>query len=176
VLVGGRPVVDGPLYTFPTLGLLAVGVASVPLGLARRALDELVPIAADRIPMGSSRPLSQQPAVQRAVAEASAIIGAARSYLRDTVAAAWEAALGGARLERDQRIGLRLAAVHTTWEAARAVEMLYHAAGGASAQPEGVVVARCFRDVNVATQHGMVSRRMFETIGRHRLGLDAAEL
>ena len=48
---------------------------------------------------------------------------------------------------------------------------MYRAAGGAAVYKTSPI-QRCFRDVNVATQHAMVAPRMFETIGRMRLGLD----
>ena len=47
------PRVDGPLYRFSFFGMLALGVASVALGLARRGLDELVALAGGKVPQGS---------------------------------------------------------------------------------------------------------------------------
>ena len=44
-IVGQEPVADGPLYRFPFFRALALGVCSVSLGLARRALDEVVELA-----------------------------------------------------------------------------------------------------------------------------------
>jgi len=38
ITLGGRPSVDAPLYRFPTLGLLASGVAAVSVGIAQRAM------------------------------------------------------------------------------------------------------------------------------------------
>ena len=50
VRLGSRPLCDGPLYRFPVFGLLALGVCAVALGIARRALDELVELAVEEGP------------------------------------------------------------------------------------------------------------------------------
>src|SRR5207249_10049372 len=39
-LISDQPRARGPLYAFPVFGLLALGIAAVALGIARRALDE----------------------------------------------------------------------------------------------------------------------------------------
>ena len=65
---------------------------------------------------------------------------------------------------------LRLAATNATWAAAGAVDRMYHAGGGSSIH-ESHPLQRVFRDVHVATQHGMVAERTFEPLGRMALGL-----
>jgi alkylation response protein AidB-like acyl-CoA dehydrogenase len=54
---------------------------------------------------------------------------------------------------------------------------MYHAGGGSSIH-EAHPLQRVFRDVHVATQHGMVAERTYEPIGRMALGLptDASQL
>ena len=47
---GLRPRIDRPLYRFPLFSLLALAVASVCFGIARRAIDELVDLAAAKTP------------------------------------------------------------------------------------------------------------------------------
>lgn len=171
VLIGGRPVAQGPLYTFSTLAVLGLGVCAVPLGLARRAFDEFVTLASTRRPFLSDRILAERAVVQREVAEAEAALRSARVWVDDCVSTAWETASRGERLDRDARADLRLAAVNATWQSVRAIDLLYHAAGGAVAQ-DAKALARCFRDVHVATQHAMVGERVWEQVGRVRLGLE----
>src|SRR5262249_3687744 len=50
----GEPLVDEPLYRLSFFGVLAIGIAAVTLGLARRAIDELVALAGAKVPQGSS--------------------------------------------------------------------------------------------------------------------------
>ena len=162
--------VDAPLFNYPTMGALACGVASVAVGLGRRAIDEVVLLAA-KVPQGSSRTLAERPVVQAQVAEAEGALRAGWSFLRDAVAEAWDELESTGRAGDEQRRVLRLAAVQATRAGARAVDLCYHAGGGTSVY-ETSPLQRVFRDVHVATQHGMVADRMLEPIGRMRFGLD----
>jgi alkylation response protein AidB-like acyl-CoA dehydrogenase len=168
--LGGTPVVDEPLSRMPFLGLLALGVCAVTLGLARRAQAELVALAAGKRPSGSARPLAERPVVQASVAQAEAAWRSARALVRETAAAAWMQACAGP-LGPEHRRMLRLAAVNATWRAAEAVDRMYHAGGGSSIHEESAL-QRVFRDVHTATQHGMVAERIYEPLGRIALGLE----
>ncbi len=164
------PVIEGPLYRFSFTGALAMGVAAVGLGIARRAIDELVAIAADKVPSGSSRRLAERPVVQSQVAEAEADVLAARAFLHEVVDAAWAVAETGRPFDGEQRKLLRLAATTAMTRSAHAVDLCYTAAGGSSIW-ESCALQRCFRDIHVATQHGMVAPRTLEPLGRITLGL-----
>jgi alkylation response protein AidB-like acyl-CoA dehydrogenase len=159
------PAIERALYYFPFFGMFAVCVCSVSLGIARRALDEFVALASTKTAAWERLPLSQQARVQIAVAEAEVALRSARALLFETVESAWEVAsalkLPSAALRRD----LRLAAANVAWQAVNAVELVYHAAGG-SAVHSSNPLQRCFRDVNVVTQHMMVNSAMYETTGR----------
>lgn len=165
----GGPLEDGPLYRFPLLGALALGVCSVALGLARRAEHELVTLAADKTPAQSGRTLAERHVVQAQVAKAEATRRAARALVRETVEECWTAAAVG-ELTGEHKRRLRLAATHATWASAEAVDLMYHAGGGSSIH-EASPLQRVFRDVHVATQHGMVAERTYEPLGRMALGL-----
>lgn len=167
--VGGPPVVDRPLYRFSFFGALAVGVAAVGLGLARRAVDELVALAADKRPQGSSRTLAERSVVQEAVADADARRRAARHLLDHAIAASWRSAELGQSDDRS-RIALRQAATHAMTTAAATVDVCYGAGGGAAVYRSSPL-QRVFRDVHVATQHAMVAPRTMEVVGRSLLGL-----
>jgi alkylation response protein AidB-like acyl-CoA dehydrogenase len=170
VLLGGKPRCAGPLYQFPVFGLLALGVSAVTLGIARRAIDELVLLAGGKVPTGSARNLASRAVVQRQVGEAEAALRSARAYVYGAVEAAWKIALRAESLPLETRADLRLAAANAAWSAARAVDLAYHAAGGTSVY-DASPLSRCFRDVHVATQHIMVAQPIFEVIGRVTLGL-----
>jgi indole-3-acetate monooxygenase len=174
---GTPPVVDGPLYRFPFMGALALGVCSVSLGLARRAQDELVEVAGGKRPAGSRRTLAERPTIQSAVARAEAGWRSARALVREAVGEAWSVAAAGDALTDEHRRRLRLAATNVTWRSAEAVDLMYHAAGGSSIH-EDSPLQRVFRDVHVSTQHAMVADRTYEPIGRMALGLptDTAQL
>ncbi|MCC6434971.1 MAG: hypothetical protein IT196_08090 [Acidimicrobiales bacterium] len=164
------PVESGPLYQLPFTAVLGLGVGCVGLGLARRAIDELVALASTKKPALSSRTLAERSSVQADVARAEAQVGAASSYLRELAGDAWERACRGDQPTAEQRRRMRLAATFAMQSAASCVDACYHAAGG-SAIWEDSALQRVFRDVHVATQHGMVAPRTLEPIGRMRLGL-----
>jgi alkylation response protein AidB-like acyl-CoA dehydrogenase len=167
-----EPVVDGPLYRMPFMGLLALGVCSVALGLARRAQHELVELAGGKLPSGSGKTLAERQVVQAEVARAEAAWRSARALVREVTE---EATAVGVTDEMRRRI--RLAATNATWQSAGAVDRMYHAGGGSSIH-EAHPLQRVFRDVHVATQHAMVAERTLEPLGRMALGLptDASQL
>jgi len=169
VQLGGPARIDRRLYRFPFYGALAVGVATVCLGLARRAVAELVELAADKRPAQSTRTLAERSVVQAQVAEAEAAQRSARALLDATVAGATEAAAVG-EITGEQRRLVRLAATNAALQAAHAVDLCYHAGGGSSVY-ESSPLQRVFRDVHVATQHAMVAPRTYEVLGRAALGL-----
>jgi alkylation response protein AidB-like acyl-CoA dehydrogenase len=170
-LVGDRPRIDAPLYKFPVFGCLAIGIAAVSLGLARRAIDELVELAGGKTPMGSRKRLADRGVVQVQVAEAEACQRGARAFLLDCIGECFRAA------ERDGEIGvrsralLRVAACHAVTQSRRAVDRMYEAAGGTSIYRNSPL-QRCLRDVHTATQHLMVSSSTMELAGRVLAGVD----
>ncbi|MEZ5557296.1 MAG: acyl-CoA dehydrogenase family protein [Pseudomonadales bacterium] len=170
-VLGHRARVDETLYRFPTLGLLALGVSAVALGIARNALDAFLELAGGKVPTGSARTLAERSAVQKDLARAQALVDSAAALTREHIDAAWQQAESTGRLGNDIKARLRLAATNTAWSAAEAVDLLYHAAGGTSIYQTSAL-QRCFRDVHVATQHIMVAQPTYEMVGKVLLGLD----
>lgn len=172
VRIGVDPAVEpGPLYRFSFFGLLATGVASVAIGLARRSIDELCSLAVARTPQGSSRSLAERASTQSDVALAEAELRAARALLEEAIGEAWETVVRGGTCTDEQRRAIRLAATHATLASARVVDRMYSAGGGASVFDDSAL-QRVFRDVHVATQHAITSPRTMELVGRMALGLD----
>lgn len=171
VQIGGEPRIGRALYHFSFFGALAVGIAAVGLGLARRAEDELVALAGGKRPQGSSRTLAERSVVQAALANADAERRAARHLLDHAVAEAWRAAEGDEPTDEARiRVGLRQAATHAMTASAAVVDTCYTAAGGAAVYLSSPL-QRVFRDVHVATQHAMVAPRVMDVVGRVHMGL-----
>lgn len=172
-----RPVVASPLSQFPLFGLLALGVASVTVGIARRALAETVALATAKRPQGSGKVLAERQTTQLDVARAEAAVRSSWALVEDVVGDAWATASAGDPLGDEQRRLLRLAATDATARCADAVRRLHLVAGGAAAYRSSPI-QRAFRDVHVATQHAMVAERTYELAGRLALGLptDTAQL
>ena len=170
--LGGRPVAPGPLYAFPVMGLLAVGVAAVALGIARHALDDLLALAGAKTPSMTARKLAERSAVQGDIARADALLRAGRALLDDAVGQAWSAATGTGAIPPAERAAVRLAATSAARWAADAVDLVHTAAGGTGVLERQGTLARCFRDVHTVTQHIMVGPPTYDAVGRVLLGLD----
>jgi len=175
VISGVRASIAEPLYQFPLLGLLALGVASVALGTGYRALEEFIQLAVNKQPTGGSRTLAERAAVQSSVARSTADLRSAEALMKEAVVDAWYYAERGERLTEELKSSLRLAAVNGTHSAVAAVDRLYDAAGGSAIYKENVL-QRCFRDVHVTTQHIMVGSPIYEVVGRVQLGLPARSM
>jgi hypothetical protein len=115
----GKPQVDSPIAHFPNFNLLACGIAACALGIARRAVDELVDLAQGKTPLFSSRTLAKSSMAQVDLARAEAAVCSARAFLFDEVTAAWERVLGGDRIDLAARARVRLACTHAAAESAR---------------------------------------------------------
>ena len=167
---GQAPRLDRPLYRFPLFSLLSIAVASVCLGIARRAIDEVVELAEAKTPAFASRRLAKSTMAQVDVAKAEAALASARAFLLDEVATTWADVLAGRDVAIEQRARIRLAATNVGVRCAEAVDLAYNTGGGSSVYSSSPL-QRCFRDIHTATQHLMVSPRAYEIFGRQRLGL-----
>ncbi len=168
-----RPHIQTPLYRFPFFGLMAVSVCAVALGIARRAIDELVALASKKVPAWTQRPLAQRPTIQVQIAEAEAALRSARAFIFDAIDAAWDIASAGQKLSLDARRDLRLAAANAVRQSVRAVDLMYEAGGGSAIHAESPL-QRCFRDVHVVTQHVMVNASVYEQTGKLFAGIGPA--
>jgi indole-3-acetate monooxygenase len=168
----GAPKHSSPLYATPFFGLLASGVASVAVGIARGAIDQLVETAKGKVPPGAKRSIAHRELVQIAVARAEGKVRGASAGVRTAfVRVETEVASRGAA-SLEARALVRIAASHAATEAAAAVDLVYEA-GGATAVYAKSPLQRQFRDVHVATQHAMVSSTSALLAGRVLLGIES---
>lgn len=166
-----KPFRDNALSRMPFFGLFACAVASTSMGMGRRSIDELVMLAGEKSPQGSSKPLSHRAPVQADVAIAEAKLASAWAFMKTAINDSWATAERGDPASIEQRRQLRLAATHATQTAADVTELMYKAGGGAAVYRTSPL-QRTFRDAFVATQHAMVAPRTLEMHGRLRLGLE----
>ncbi len=171
-IVGAPPRLQRPLYLFPLFSLLSLAVASVCLGVARRAIDELIELAEVKTPAFSGKRLAASSMTQVDVAKAEAALGSARAFLIDEIGKTWDAVLAGREVSLEQRARMRLASANAGARCVEAVDLAYHAGGGTSVYAKSPL-QRCFRDIHTASQHIMVAPRTYELFGRLRLGAPA---
>ena len=161
----------GPLYVFPTVLLFACGFASVAIGTARSALDDLIELAGGKTPRGTKGVLRDQALVQSQVGHAEAHLRAGRALLHETVREVWESVRGAGAITLEQRVALRLATTHAIRLAEQVVDLVYNAAG-ATAIYQSSPIQRRFQDMHVITQHIQGRLAHYESVGRFVLGLD----
>jgi alkylation response protein AidB-like acyl-CoA dehydrogenase len=140
------------------------------LGIARGAIDSLAEIAATEASTMSANLLRDRPMVQTRIAEADAIVNAARAFVFDAVGRLWRTVSAG-QTPSDREVAQgRLALVHAMHESVRAVDKVFHAAG-TNAIYTRLPLERAFRDVHVAVQHAAGLPGYFESAGKVLLGL-----
>jgi indole-3-acetate monooxygenase len=164
----GVPLQPGALYQVPFFGLFAAAVAAVPLGIARRALDDFTELARRKIPAWGRQTINESSLVQLDLGRAEARVEGARRYLFDVVGEVQAEVTAGRSATLEHRRQLRLAASQAAVWCSEAVDIVYEAGGGTS------VLATCplqrhFRDVHTATGHRMISRAPVRLAGALRL-------
>lgn len=165
------PTETGPLYNQRAWYVhLWTPSAANALGIARGAIDSLTEIAATEASTMSANLLRDRSMVQTRIAEADAIVNAARAYVFDAVGTLWRKLTIG-ETPSDHAIAQgRLAIVHAMHESVRAVDKVFHAAG-TNAIYTRLPLERAFRDVHVAVQHAAALPLYFESAGKVLLGL-----
>jgi alkylation response protein AidB-like acyl-CoA dehydrogenase len=166
------PCLDEPLLRMPMPPVFAFGVASVTIGIAQGALEDIVALSAGKVPLLAHSALATNPLFQNQLGAADAKLRAARGLLYADAAAAWGTAVAGAEFTPEHRARMRAAITWAATTAASVVDMAYHAGGG-SAIYAGSPLQRRFRDVNAITQHFLVKRDTFTTAGAVLAGAEA---
>lgn len=171
-----EPPQEAGLLYHPRLMMINAWVptAANSLGIARGMMDAFLELATQRSSTMSTTLLRDRPLVQTRVAEAEAMIGAARAYLLTTVEQAWEAVRDENRDPSRAIARARLAITHSMHEARRAVDTLFHAAG-TNAVYRKYPLERSFRDIHTAVQHAAGLPMHIDNAGKVLLGLHPDE-
>jgi indole-3-acetate monooxygenase len=169
-----EPAVEpGPLYALPLIAFFATGIAAVPLGIARHAIEILEELAGAKKPTWSQNLLREQPLAQAQVGQAHALVRAGRALIYDTLDEAWRTVSAGGRLSLEQRSWLWLAATQASVMASQAVDLMF-TAGGATSVYASAGLERCLRDIRTASQHITIISNNYRTVGQALLGLDVS--
>jgi indole-3-acetate monooxygenase len=145
----------GPTYRMGIQGVGAAGHAAVALGLAKRALEELVAIVdAGKQRLGAV-PVVEQQLFRHDFAMQEGRLRAVRAYVFEAFGTGADEVLRGSSLTAEQLARLRQSATVTTQIAYEVVEFAYRWAGSVPLrQPHPL--GRCMRDMHAATQHAYV--------------------
>jgi alkylation response protein AidB-like acyl-CoA dehydrogenase len=159
------PCVDAPSLRVPPPAYFALGVAGVALGVARGALDDVLALATDKVPLLQHRPLAENATFHMMLATADTELAAARALWRETAEAVWATAEAGDEPTLTERARTRAAAAWSAHRAADVVRSAYRAAGGGAIHL-GSPFQRRLRDIDAITQHMLVRPDTLTTAGR----------
>lgn len=166
------PPLEGGFLYHPRTMLTAIWVlvAAVALGTARGAMDAFKELAAESATTISTTLLRDRPQVQARLGEAEAIISGARAYVLSAVGRAWDTFSDAMPMPSPEIAQARLAITHSIHQAARAVDLLFHAAGTNAIHRRNGLERR-WRDVHVVVQHGAGLLSNYEFGGQALLGM-----
>jgi alkylation response protein AidB-like acyl-CoA dehydrogenase len=163
---------ESPLYSFFNV---ITKVAAVPLGIARRVIDETIALAPSKLALPSFVLISEEVRTHDALGRAEAMVSSARGFLRDTVGELWNTLIRGDESTPRQRALVRLAMQNAAHSSRDAIALLYDTmTTSAVYQPNAIDQA--LRDVTTICQHVTLNSRARITAGRVLLGLDAQDL
>jgi alkylation response protein AidB-like acyl-CoA dehydrogenase len=170
----GRAAIDDPKYQMPIMSAVGPGFAAMAVGLAQRALDEVLAVLPTRVGPPTFEPASADPLNQLAVGRASAAIRAALESSRSIFGSYDDRVERGddlSILSLTNRAEIHQHVVWVTETCQEAVNELFRL-GGASSIYEPGVLQRIWRDINVLNQHLYVRGANHRIAGQVLLGLD----
>ena len=159
-----EPCIDETIVHIPTPALIACVVASVAIGTAQGALDEIVELAAHKVPLLDRAPLAANPTFHLDLATADTELRAARALVHDAAASLWAMAVDGDEPTLHERARVRAAGVWATARAAAVVDTAYRSGGGTALYLDSPLQRR-LRDIHAITQHFIVRRDTMTTAG-----------
>ncbi len=145
-----------PLYRQSFLAVLPIAIVSPVLGMAEGAVDDFLAMAGARITRGAvaggNRRMAELTTVQLRVAEASALVDAARLIMARDLAQAFAAAARGEPIGVDVRLRNRRDQAFCVRLLVQAIDALFLAAGGQGLFLEQPL-QRAWRDAHAAASH-----------------------
>jgi indole-3-acetate monooxygenase len=165
-----RPWPEGTLWRLPLYTVLFPMLASVPLGVARGAVDEV----GRQVREGRSArrgQLGDDPVSLAELADVDTRLRAARAGLREAVEEAHALAERGDRIDRRLQARTFLACLLASDAAVEVTSVAHNLGGGAAAYTRSPL-QRALRDVETARQHLLFSHKHRPELAKAAAGLD----
>jgi alkylation response protein AidB-like acyl-CoA dehydrogenase len=159
----------GPLYRAPLAALLGPGIAGCHLGAARRALEEVTAIAAEKTRYRRAQPIGERGAFQRDLGVMSTRLRAARLALEDSLAEIWAAVAANEDISVAKFAAFQAANTHGFHVATEAAAFAFEYAGIGALMTDHVL-QKIRRDVMAVGQHVSLANENYEFAGRALLG------
>ena len=155
---------EGQLYNCPSRVVFATYVP-VALSLARRALDELELLAANKVPYASDAKLKTRVQAQSHYSRGLGKYRATRAYFYGALEDVWVRAGRGEAFSDRDRADLYLAGTYTLQTCAEVVRHVADAAG-TSVLERGRPLERIARDMETLRHHGFANESRFASIAQ----------
>jgi alkylation response protein AidB-like acyl-CoA dehydrogenase len=171
--LAGRSCRAEPLYCYA--GMFLASWHGVPLGLARRAIDEAIAIADKKLHVMPPPPvpLRQRPHARAAIAKADMHWRAARAFALDAVDRIWDEATREGRVSSESRRAM-VQSLYFGFRTAREIaQSMYDLVGTTAVFSSKSSLDRRLRDAITMSQHLLLSDSLLEIVGGLMLG-DAA--
>jgi alkylation response protein AidB-like acyl-CoA dehydrogenase len=140
-----------------------VNMHGVALGIARRAIDVVQKLAAEKTLVPELVLMKNVPRVRSALARAEGMLGAARAYTYETMDRVWEALQSSGSLSRELRLHIALSRVNAFQMARDVVQLMVDTAGSSSIYTSSPL-DRLLRDAITVRTHIAVQDRLMEQI------------
>jgi indole-3-acetate monooxygenase len=167
-LIMGNAVTGGAAVRLGRPSIVTSFHIGIPLGIARRALDEIATQAVEKGRGFPPSPLPTQPHVQFELGKAEIELAAARAYGLQVMSYLYAEAQTGRVPPPARQAEVRAAGTYVTEVAQRVTTAAFQAAGG-TALFDTNPLQRCFRDIAAAGQHFMVSQSAYRALGMFKL-------
>ncbi len=169
VLQRDPPQRGGALFHLPLYGYVSACHAGFALGVAKRALTEIIELASDKRRKFSGVALADRGAFHKELGVISCKLAGARAFSLAALNTVWEGTY------KEEQVSLlawdecRAAMTYVTEVAAEVATFAYrYGTGSALYKPHPL--QRCLRDIYTGTQHGIVSDENYEALGRTLIG------
>jgi indole-3-acetate monooxygenase len=159
-----EPTLDEPFVRIPLPTPYALQVAALALGIAQGALDDILALAATKVPLFAGTSLAANPLFQHQLGGADAQVRAARAVLLADAEEVWATASAGVTFSTGLRARVRASSTWATEVAAAVVDTAYTAGGGSSLYQSSPLQRR-LRDIHALTQHFLIKADTLTTAG-----------
>jgi resorcinol 4-hydroxylase (FADH2) len=171
----GAEVNRNPIYRIPFLAAIPVSIVAPALGMVQGAMDEFLEMASHRVTRGAvaggGRSMAEFQTVQLRVADAAALVDAARLLLERDLRDVEQGAARGEFISIDKRIRNRRDHAFAVKLCTEAVDALFAAVGGGGMFLSSGI-QRAWRDVHAVAKHISLNWDTVGTMyGQHQLGL-----
>ncbi len=168
-IFGGKSTIAGPCFAEPLL-YAALHIGAVGLGIAARAVDEMLKLAAtNKQRLYTQSTIANSQLFQYRMGHAETSVRAMRSLLRSEAGSVWASACAQRAVPPSERARIMGSITWSAHTAASVVDACYTAGGGTSPY-ESSPLQRCLRDIHTLTQHAAVAETWLSSAGASLLG------